>query len=279
MAQVEKEKTGRGLRRLIIAAMAGLTAMLASLPIRKKLAQKEEATDELKGSGEEKHKWGMVIDLDKCTGCGACVVACSVENNMMPGNATLAEQDRVIRWIQLLPFIEGEPPNLKTRFLPLLCQHCDIPPCTRVCPVSATYKNPEGLVAQVYPRCIGCRYCVNNCPYTIKYFNWFEPEFPNPLPIGLNPDVAVRIKGIVEKCTFCHHRLQKVREQAKAEGREFKAEEYVPACVEACPAKAIYFGDLNDPESEVSKLAHSKRAFRLLEELGTQPKVIYLTEG
>ncbi len=225
------------------------------------------------------HLWGMVIDLDKCTGCNACVVACAVENNVMLGDPKLAEEGRVIRWVHLLPFIEGEYPHVRERLLPLHCQHCDRPPCIYVCPVNATYKNPEGLVAQIYPRCIGCRYCVNNCPYTCKFFNWWEPDFPQPLRQGFNPDVSVRPKGVTEKCSFCHHRLQKVKEQAKAEERELKPGDYMPACAEACPAKAIYFGDLNDPESEVSRLARSRRAFRLLEDLGTHPKVIYLTEG
>ncbi len=273
------------LRRKLVALFGVLTAAFGAFVVRKKLAAQESeekrqpAEQTQENQNGRSHRWGMVIDLDKCTGCGACVVACSVENNMMLGDAKLAEQGRVIRWMYLLPMTEGEYPNIKSRLLPMLCQHCDRPPCVFVCPVSATYKDSEGLVAQVYPRCIGCRYCVNNCPYTIKYFNWGDPEFPQPIPKGFNPDVAVRYKGIVEKCTFCHHRLQIAREKAKAEGREFRPEDYVPACVEACPAKAIYFGDLNDPESEVSRLAHSRRAFKLLEELGTQPKVTYLSEG
>jgi len=281
--EVKEGERGGWIRRKVLGLLSALTAALGTLLLKRKLAAAEAGKKETQhgggGGNGYKHRWGMVIDLDKCTGCGACVVACAVENNMMLGDAQLAEQSRVIRWMHLLPMMEGEYPNIKARLLPMLCQHCDDPPCIYVCPVSATYKNPEGLVAQIYPRCIGCRYCVNNCPYTIKYFNWSDPEFPQPIPKGFNPDVAVRYKGIVEKCTFCHHRLQIAREKAKAEGREFKPEDYVPACVEACPAKAIYFGDLNDPESEVSKLAHSRRAFKLLEELGTDPKVIYLAEG
>ncbi|MFN4180679.1 MAG: sulfate reduction electron transfer complex DsrMKJOP subunit DsrO [Armatimonadota bacterium] len=279
----DEESSGGWFRRKVVGLIGAMMAAIGTLVLNRKLSAQEESEKQGEAQKESNNghtpKWGMVIDLDKCTGCGACVVACAVENNMMLGDANLAEQDRVIRWIHLLPLIEGEHPNIKARLLPMLCQHCDDPPCIYVCPVTATYKNPEGLVAQVYPRCIGCRYCVNNCPYTIKYFNWSDPVFPQPIPKGFNPDVAVRYKGIVEKCTFCHHRLQIAREKAKAEGREFKAEDYVPACVEACPAKAIYFGDLNDPESEVSKLAHSRRAFKLLEELGTDPKVIYLSEG
>jgi molybdopterin-containing oxidoreductase family iron-sulfur binding subunit len=164
----------------------------------------------------------------------------------------------------------------KMRFIPRPCLQCDDPPCTKVCPVYATYRNPEGIVAQIYARCIGCRFCMAACPYNAKYFNWYTYQKEQP---GQNPDVSVRPKGVVEKCTFCHHRLQKARERARAENREIQPGEYNPACAEACPAQAISFGDLSDPGSEVSKLARSPRAFKLQEELGTKPKVIYLTEG
>jgi molybdopterin-containing oxidoreductase family iron-sulfur binding subunit len=224
-------------------------------------------------------KWGMVIDLDKCTGCQACVVACKAENNVPFSSPEEAAQGRGIFWMQMIPLYEGEYPHIKARFIPRPCMHCDNPPCTRVCPVDATYKNPEGLIGQVYSRCIGCRYCTAACPYTVKYFNWYPPDWPKEMCAGLNPDVAKRPKGVVEKCTFCHHRLQKVRDKAKAEDREFKAREYVPACLQTCPTGAIYFGDLDDPESTVSKLSRSPRAFQLLEELGTHSKVIYLNEG
>jgi molybdopterin-containing oxidoreductase family iron-sulfur binding subunit len=142
--------------------------------------------------------------------------------------------------------------------------------------VYATYRNPEGIVAQIYHRCIGCRFCMAACPYNAKYFNWhsYQKEAP-----GQNPNVSVREKGVVEKCTFCHHRLQQARERALAEKREFDPADYVPACAEACPARAIVFGDLADAASEVAQLARSPRAFKLQEELGTKPKVIYLTEG
>ena len=223
-------------------------------------------------------KWGMVIDLDKCTACRACIIACKAENNIPVSSPKLARQNRVINWMSLLRIEKGEKEKYRVQFLPRPCYQCDNPPCTKVCPVGATYKNPEGLVAQIYYRCIGCRYCTNNCPYTVKYFNWYEPHWPKEFERCLNPDVARRMRGVVEKCTFCHHRLQKAREQARAEGRDLQEGDYVPACVEICPAKAIYFGDLEDPNSTVSKLARSPRAFKLLEDLGTEPKVIYLTE-
>ena len=224
-------------------------------------------------------RWGMVIDLDKCTACQACVVACQVENNVPFMKPEEAQKGRNIYWIKLVPFPEGRFPEAKVRFLPLPCLHCDEPPCVKVCPVDATNITPEGIVRQIFARCIGCRYCTTACPYTVRYFNWYPPDWPAPMEASHNPDVSVRPKGVVEKCTFCHHRLQKARAKAIAENRPLAPGEYTPACVESCPSKAMVFGDLDDPNSEVAQLARSPRAFRLLEELGTKPKVIYLAEG
>ena len=224
-------------------------------------------------------KWGMVIDLDKCTGCAACQIACCVENNIPPASQKEAAKGRSILWLDMITFREGNYPNQRVRFLPRPCFHCENPPCVKVCPVGATYANEEGFVAQIYARCIGCRYCTNNCPYTAKYFNWTKPEWPEEMRSSLNPDVSIRPKGVVEKCTFCHHRYQKAKERAEIEERGLQPEDYVPACVESCPAEAMYFGDLNDSTSQVSVLAESLRAFRLMEDLGTEPKVIYLSEG
>jgi molybdopterin-containing oxidoreductase family iron-sulfur binding subunit len=225
-------------------------------------------------------RWAMVIDLDRCTACQACVVACQVENNVTPAGPRQAEQGRAISWLRLVPFQGGEHgtrPDL--RLVPLPCMHCERPPCTRVCPVGATQIDREGLVAQIYPRCIGCRYCTTACPYTVRHFNWDRPQWPSPLEQALSPDVSVRPKGVVEKCTFCHHRLQRARDQARAEGRPLREGDYVPACVETCPAEAMVFGDLDDPRSAVVRMSQGPRAFRLLEELGTRPKVIYLSKG
>lgn len=223
-------------------------------------------------------RWGMVIDLDRCSGCQACVIACKQENNVPFILPDQAAKRRTIAWINIIQLTE-EHKEEKIRFLPILCQHCDRPPCTPVCPVGATYKNQEGLVAQVYPRCIGCRYCANACPYTIKFFNWYAPHWPEEMKKSLNPDVSVRPKGVVEKCTFCHHRLMKAKEKAKTEKRELSPEDYVPACAQACPTDAIVFGDLDDPYSEVAQLSKEPRAFTLMEDLGTRPKVIYLRAG
>ena len=222
-------------------------------------------------------RWGLVIDLDRCTGCQACVVACKHENNLPFSTPQTADAGRMMTWIQLVDAdLPGRPlPSA----LPLMCQQCDRPPCTDVCPTSATYLNPEGIVAQIYPRCIGCRYCTNACPYSVKVFNWTEPAWPEAMLPMHNPDVSVRPKGIVEKCTFCHHRLNDARERARSSGRELAPEDYVPACVQTCPADAMVFGDLSDPHSDVAALASGPRAFRWMEELGTQPKVIYLREG
>jgi len=225
-------------------------------------------------------RFGMVIDLDRCTGCEACIASCRVENNIPAPTDEDVRDSRAISWMEVLPMAEGEFPRVKGRFLPMPCLQCDDPPCVKVCPVGATYKNPDGLVGQVYGRCIGCRYCTTACPYTRRYFNWTPPHWPEPMEQTLNPDVSVRPKGVVEKCTFCVQRIQKLRETARREARGIRDEELqrLPACAETCPTDAITFGDLDDAESEVSRLSRSPRAFHLFEDLGTHPKVAYLSE-
>ncbi|MEO8098258.1 MAG: 4Fe-4S dicluster domain-containing protein [Acidobacteriota bacterium] len=213
------------------------------------------------------HRWGMAIDLDRCTGCEACVAACHAENNLPLSNPEEAAKGRAVHWIRVEHYYEGEFPDIKVKHRPVLCQHCDEAPCEPVCPVYATYQNPEGINVQVYNRCVGTFYCANNCPYTVRSFNFFPPEWPEPLQMAHNPDVAIRMGGVMEKCSFC---IQRVK---RAEGEGANPQ---PACVQGCPAEAMVFGDLNDPESKVAKLAKSGRATRLLEELGTKPKVFYL---
>ena len=148
------------------------------------------------------HRWGMTIDLDCCTGCQACVVACHAENNLPVSSSGEAARGRTVHWIRVDRYYEGTFPDVKVKYMPVLCQHCDDAPCEPVCPVYATYHNSEGLNVQVYNRCVGTFYCANNCPYTVRYFNWFEPEWPEPLQLQHNPDVAVRPGGVMEKCTF-----------------------------------------------------------------------------
>ncbi|MFQ5398833.1 MAG: 4Fe-4S dicluster domain-containing protein [Anaerolineae bacterium] len=240
-------------------------------------------------------KWAMVIDLDKCVACQACSIACRLENNTPVVSSAEAERGRAIRWNDVFPNPinpteeQGKYPHVRTRYLPRPCMHCENPPCVKVCPVQGTLQDEDGLIRQNYARCIGCRFCTVACPYGARYFNWHNPEWSPEMARCLNPDrvsgqdslegPAVRIKGVVEKCTFCIQRLYAAQAQAAAEGRAFRPDEYVPACVQTCTAKARYFGDLDDPESTVAMLSQSQRAFRLLEDVGTRPKVIYLWEG
>jgi Fe-S-cluster-containing dehydrogenase component len=167
---------------------------------------------------------------------------------------------------------------VKARFRPIPCQHCADAPCEPVCPVYATYHSPDGLNTQIYNRCVGVRYCANNCPYRVRFFNWYEPSWPDPLPQQLNPDVTVRKKGLIEKCTFCIQRIREAKERARMEGRRVRDGEVQPACVQTCAPGALIFGDLNDPNSRVSRLAANARRYRFLEDIGTEPVVIYLKE-
>lgn len=223
------------------------------------------------------YHWTMVIDLDKCNGCEACVVACQAENNLPIVGEKRIKQGREMKWIRIERYWEGEYPNIKARFIPLLCQQCDQAPCEPVCPVYATYHNQDGLNVQVYNRCIGTRSCSVYCPYDARYFNWFTYKWDKPLEQQLNPDISVREMGVMEKCTFCHQRIREAKDKAKDDGRRKVMEgEVLPACVQTCPTDALVFGDLNDPESKVSKMAKDTRGYRVLEELNTSPSIIYL---
>ena len=227
-------------------------------------------------ANQNKFKWGMVIDVDRCTGCEACVVACQAENNIPLNEEDRFHQGRAIEWIRIERYWEGEYPDVKAKFLPVLCQHCENAPCEPVCPVYATYHNDQGMNVQVYNRCVGTRYCANNDPYQVRFFNFWEPEWPESLENQLNPDVTVRTRGLMEKCTFCVQRIRRTERDLKNDGRDLRDGELQPACAQTCPTDALVFGNMKDPESRVSKLAKSDRHYKLLENLGTEPNVIYL---
>jgi molybdopterin-containing oxidoreductase family iron-sulfur binding subunit len=223
------------------------------------------------------YAWTMTIDLDRCTGCEACVTACQAENNIpIVGEEELAK-GREMQWIRIERYWEGEYPDVKLRFIPMLCQHCDAAPCETVCPVTATYHNQDGLNAQIYNRCIGTRSCSVYCPYEVRYFNYNVHHWDKPLDEQLNPDVTVREKGVMEKCTFCIQRIRQAKDHAKDDGRRrVRDGEMQPACVQSCPAEALVFGDRQDPQSRVAKMMADPRAYRVLEELNTSPSVVYL---
>ncbi len=223
------------------------------------------------------HRWAMTIDLDRCTGCEACVVACFAENNVPVMGPEAAAQGRYMGWLRIERYLGDEPGGaLDVRLLPMLCQQCTSAPCEPVCPVYATYHTPEGLNAQVYNRCVGTRYCSNNCPYKVRTFNWRDARFERPLDMQLNPDVTVRSRGVMEKCTFCIQRIRYAEGRARDEQRPVADGEVVPACAQTCAAQAIVFGDANDPASRVSQIARDRRAFQALEDLGTRPAITYL---
>ncbi len=235
------------------------------------------------------HRWAMAIDLNSCNGCQACVVACSAENNVPTVGPDLIQRGREMMWIRIERYEEkldaaASSSRNDVRFVPMMCQQCGDAPCEPVCPVYATYHNPEGLNAQVYNRCVGTRYCSNNCPYKVRSFNFFDysaPEkptfaFPEPLNWQLNPDVTVRSKGVMEKCTFCVQRILEGKGNARDENRPLKDGEIQPACAQGCPTQAIVFGDLMDPESRVSKHSHGERRYWALNDLNTKPGITYL---
>lgn len=222
------------------------------------------------------HRWGLVVDLDGCTGCGACVTACHAENNIPTVRAQEAARGRAMHWMRVERYWEGEYPDVSVKFRPVLCQQCDNAPCEAVCPTYAAHQTDEGLNAQVYNRCIGTRYCANACTYNVRFFNFFNPQWEKPLHLQLNPDVSVREAGVMEKCTFCAQRIRAGKAEAKQAGRPLADGDIQPACAQSCPSSALVFGDLNDHESRVSRLSHSPRATKLLEDLGAEPKVSYL---
>ena len=236
------------------------------------------------GEYAEAHpRWAMAVDLDKCTGCSACVTACQAENNIPWVGERETQNGRELHWLRLERYYETVDAThagpLDVRFLPMLCQHCNNAPCEPVCPVFAAYHTPDGLNAQVYNRCVGTRYCANNCPYKVRVFNWYsyKDNVESPLNWQFNPDVTVRDNGVMEKCTFCVQRIREAGNRAAAEGREMRDGEVRTACQSVCPCQAITFGNIKDSESAVATLAAAERSYRVLDELiNTQPAVHYL---
>lgn len=235
----------------------------------------------------EGHHWALAVDLNRCIGCSACVIACQAENNVPVIGKREVMRRRIMHWMRIDRYYTGKTDNPGVVFQPLMCQHCDNAPCENVCPVAATTHSDEGINQITYNRCVGTKYCINNCPYKVRRFNWFQYsknkafDYNMNDDIGrmvLNPDVTVRERGVVEKCSFCVQRIQEVKLKAKLENRKVMDGEIQPACVQACPGKALVFGDLNDPDSEVSKLFKDKRNYHVLEEMHLLPSVGYLTK-
>jgi menaquinone reductase, iron-sulfur cluster-binding subunit len=225
-------------------------------------------------------RYGMMIDLDRCTGCGACMVACAAENNVpaLP-QATPRKGITPMLVHKVTNGLEGQ--AQRDVFIPMPCMHCgNETPCAAVCPVQAVeVDKATGIVVQMPQRCIGCRYCMAACPYHARYFNWWDPSWPPGMEKSLNPGVSVRMRGVAEKCNLCLSRLHAAEEKAAAAGRkEIDPADYVPACVESCPTGAIVFGNLADENDPVSRAAHSRNAFRFLERLGTEPNIYYRSE-
>ncbi len=251
-------------------------------------------------------KWAMSIDLDACTGCNACAVACYAENNLPVVGKEKYSHGQAMHWMRIERYwgeehgVGNYSVDQGAQFLPMMCQQCEAAPCETVCPVGATNHTEDGLNSQIYNRCIGSRYCSANCPYKVRYFNWYnypeqENAWPSPMEQQLNPDLTVRTKGVMEKCTFCKQRTYVARNNAKTEGRPVADGEVQTACQQACPAGAITFGNLHDPESKVAKqwaqqgvditkeiqdkdqeAGTNLRGYRVFEELRPYPSVMYL---
>jgi len=239
------------------------------------------------------HKWGMIVDLNTCTGCSACVLACNTENNIPVVGKKEVSRAHEMQWLRIDRYYKGDESDPEVVRQPVMCQHCDNAPCENVCPVAATNQSSEGINQMVYNRCIGTRYCNNNCPYKVRRFNWLDYTGADAIPnnrydpanvtmdftrLRHNPDVTVRAKGVIEKCSFCIQRIQERKLYAKLEGRPLQDGELQTACQQTCPSNAIVFGDLNDPQSKVSQLRNDPRNYHLLEELHTLPSVGYLTK-
>ena len=221
------------------------------------------------------YRWAMAVDMDRCIGCGACAAGCYAENNVGIVGEKRVAQGREMAWLSVERYEDPADPN-RLVYLPLMCQHCDNAPCESVCPVYAPHHNKEGMNNQIYNRCIGTRFCSQNCPYKVRRFNWFTWKWPEPLELQLNPNVTVRSKGVMEKCSFCVQRIKDAHNQSKNEYRKIRDGEITPACVQTCPTDALVFGNLMDTNSKVRKMAEDPRAYQIMGYLNTKPAVFYL---